>query len=279
MISGMGVAGDFVQDDLKIVASDPEMGKISAIFASFTRPYYYIDSGNAGIYRPLTSASLYINGWLLGNNPWGFHLVNIVLYVAVCGLVFELLKRLMGEGKAFWASLVFVVLPVHTEAVNNIVGRAEILSLGLVILALLMQKEKMWEFGAVMFFLAILSKEVAIVGLPVLIYFLWIGKESNDTKIGMTVFYSLIVICFLVLRMVVLGTGDFSNNASVVENPVKFLGTEERVRNAFALVTFGVGKIVFPLNLSYDYSFNQIPLAKSWLDWRVILGVVMTGLS
>jgi hypothetical protein len=170
-------------------------------------------------------------------------------------------------------------LPVHTEVVNNIVGRAEILSLGLVLYAVLFQMKKSWELSAGVFFLALLSKETAMVGLPILIYLLIVSDERKDIKIGVSSFYALVTVAYLILRMMVLGSGGMENGATMVENPLKFVSTEQRVMNAFALVPFGVGKIVFPINLSYDYSFNQLKLATSWFDWRVLLGMGMMAFS
>lgn len=285
----VSVFGGFVQDDLKVVASDPEMGKMSALVATFTRPYYYMDGGNAGIYRPMTSFSLYLNALVTGKEAWGFHLVNVLLYAAICWLVFAVLMKLdchvfrlwrgRNDGKwgkmAFLGAIFFTVLPIHTEAVNNIVGRAEILSLGFLLLAMLGQFKKKWELSAFMFLLALLSKETAIVGLPILGYLIVMGKEDKNTKIGVCFFYVLIMGCYLFLRLMVLGGGGMANNATIVENPLKFVSTGQRIMNAFALVPLGIGKVIFPWHLSYDYSFNQLKLATGWFDWRVILGILM----
>lgn len=274
VIYGMSVFGGFIQDDLKVIVSDPDMGKVSALAAAFMRPYYFMDSGDAGLYRPVTSVSFYLNALILGKGAWGFHLVNVILYAVVCLLVFSLLKRLVSGKEAFWLAVVFAVLPIHTEAVNNIVGRAEILSMIFLLLAIDFQEKRRWEYGAFLFLLALLSKETAIVGLPVLIYLLVISKEDKDAKKGVTIFYLLVTGLFLLLRLVILGP-SLRTNATIVENPLKFLGTSQRVMNAFALVPFGLGKIIFPWHLSYDYSFNQLKLVTSWLDGPVILGIVM----
>lgn len=275
----VSIFGGFIQDDTKVILGDPDMGKVSALAASFARPYYYMDGGNAGIYRPLTSFSLYLNALVTGSGAWGFHLINVLLFAGVCWLVFELLKKVFSEKMAFWGAVVFAVMPIHTEAVNYIVGRAEILSLAFVILATIMQSKKKWEVSALMLLFGLMSKETAIVGLPVLIYLLITGKEKRDTKTGVISFYVLVTVCYFVLRMMVLGGDGLGNNATVVENPLKFVSMEQRVMNAFALVPFGVDKVVFPWHLSYDYSFNQLKLMTSWFDWRVLLGISLLVLS
>lgn len=275
----VSIFGGFIQDDLKVVVSDPQMGSVKALFASFTRSYYYMDGGNAGLYRPMTSFSLYLNALVTGKEAWGFRLLNILLYGVVCLLIFEVLKKICNEKTAFGIALIFTVLPVHTEVVNNVVGRSEMLSLGFLLIAILMQMKKRWEFSSLIFFLALLSKETAIVGLPILVFLMISEKEKKDTKVGAILFYVLVTISYLILRTMVLGDKGMVNNATIVENPLKFVGTTQRVMNAFALLPFGVGKTIFPLRLSYDYSFNQLEILTSWLDWRVLLGVGMVFLS
>ena len=278
-IYGVSVFGGFVQDDTRVIESDSEMGRVSALGATFARPYYYMDEGSSGAYRPVTSFSFYLNALVIGKGAWGFHLINILLYAGACWLVFEVLKKISVEKTAFWGAVVFTVLPIHTEAVNNIVGRAEILSLGLVLWAMLMQFRKKWELSALMFLLALLSKEVAIVGLPILIYLLFLSKERKDVRIGVISFYVLVMISYLILRMIVLGGGGMENSATIVENPLKFVSASQRIINALALVPFGIGKVIFPLNLSYDYSFNQLKLISGWFDWRVLGGASLMLLS
>lgn len=278
-IYGVSVWGGFIQDDTKVIVGDPEMGKASALVATFTRPYYYMDGGNAGVYRPITSFSLYLNALITGKDAWGFHLVNVILYALLCVLLFEVLKKYCSEKVAFCGALIFAVLPVHTEAVNNIVGRAEILSLGFLLVAILLQYRKRWEVSAGIFLLALLSKETAIVGLPILIYLLFVTKEKKDVKAGVSLFYVLVTTCYFVLRIMVLGGGGMENNATIVENPLKFVSTEVRVENAFALVPLGISKVVFPWHLSYDYSFNQLKLVSDRFDWRFLIGVFLMILS
>ena len=80
---------------------------------------------------------------------------------------------------------------------------------------------------------------------------------------------------FGLMRSMVLGGGGMKNNATMVENPLKFVSNEKRVMNGIALIPFGLGKIIFPKNLSYDYSYNQIKLVENWADWRVVVGMVL----
>ena len=61
-----------------------------------------------------------------------FHFVNAVLHGLVSVLVLLVCERFAPKADALWigvvASLLFAVHPVHTEAVSNLTGRADVLA-------------------------------------------------------------------------------------------------------------------------------------------------------
>jgi len=300
----VSIFGGFVQDDVRVVSGDPEMGKVSALVSTLIRPYYYLDGNESSVYRPVTSFSFYLNALISGKGAWGFRLGNVLIYAWVCWLVYRVMEELetMPAGRQdsrnqgikteesksksvwrdgpFWGAMIFVVLPIHTEVVNNIVGRAEMLSLALLLLAMMKGLERKWEVCVLYLFFAMLSKETAVVGVPILLYLIWMANQvEKKEKVGASVFVMMSLVGFFLLRTVVLGGIGTKNKATMVENPLKFVKTEKRIQNAVGLIPFGVGKIFFPINLSYDYSYNQIQVVNSWFDWRVVLGVGMATIS
>ena len=81
-------------------------------------------------YRPLTVLTYrYLNYWLWERRPFSYHAVNVLLHSAVSLTVYTL-SRLLGMERTacLLGALLFSVHSVHTEAVANTVGRAEILS-------------------------------------------------------------------------------------------------------------------------------------------------------
>ncbi|KAH8372600.1 hypothetical protein KR009_000597 [Drosophila setifemur] len=100
-------------------------------------------------YRPLTVLTFRFNYLLHALEPFGYHIVNLLLHMLVCLLWRRvcrlLLRKCAAWGRrsasalssaqssslntcAFVASLLFATHPVHTEAVTGVVGRAELLS-------------------------------------------------------------------------------------------------------------------------------------------------------
>lgn len=79
-------------------------------------------------YRPLTVLTYRWNYVLAELDPWGFHLVNILLHIITVLLFHHLSTRFIEPPGSLAASLLFAVHPIHVEAVTGIVGRAELLS-------------------------------------------------------------------------------------------------------------------------------------------------------
>ncbi|GIY09497.1 protein O-mannosyl-transferase TMTC3 [Caerostris extrusa] len=79
-------------------------------------------------YRPVCVFTYRLNYLLHGLQPFGYHLVNVVLHALVCLLYKRTCSLFVTEGTALIASVLFAVHPLHTEAVTGVVGRAEILS-------------------------------------------------------------------------------------------------------------------------------------------------------
>lgn len=88
-------------------------------------------------YRPLTVLTFRFNYWLHELQPYGYHVINVLLHIAVC-LLWKRASRLLvwqctqrdslAQKCSFISSLLFAVHPIHTEAVTGVVGRAELLS-------------------------------------------------------------------------------------------------------------------------------------------------------
>ncbi len=274
LLYGLSAFGGFVQDDRITILNNYQEVGVSSFFTVWTRPYFQGNS-EAGAYRPLTSLSFDLNKIILGKAAWGYHLVNVVLYGSLCVMVFEMLLMYgWSEKLAFWTSLIFLVHPIHTEAVANISGRSEVLSFLLAIMALTYLKRNKTGWALLCWFGAMVSKESGIMWLIPLFYVLWLSKRKQEEKVVMAVYGFLVMGIYALLRWSVLGGFFGSNIATMIENPLKFVSNGERMINAVALVGFGIGKLFFPLKLSYDYSFNQIKMVDSLIDARFFLVVL-----
>src|SRR5262245_30046158 len=140
----------FVGDSKVLVLEDPRLRAATSenVTSIFQRSYWwpYTDSN---LYRPLTTLSYLFNYSILGNQdrPLGYHVINLLLHTLNVLLLFGISRRLLGrvlldrrslgEGGLdpaatvwipFFIAALWAVHPLATEAVTNIVGRADLMA-------------------------------------------------------------------------------------------------------------------------------------------------------
>ncbi|HRX85974.1 MAG TPA: hypothetical protein P5572_13225, partial [Phycisphaerae bacterium] len=135
------LANGFALDDVPIVQTNPNVTAAGPAGRAWTTPYW--PQSNRGdrddlLYRPLTIQTYRWQYALGGATAWPFHLVNLLLHAAISVGVWWLARRLgAGVAGALVAGLIFAVHPIHTDAVSNIVGRAELLAAAGTLLAVI----------------------------------------------------------------------------------------------------------------------------------------------
>lgn len=271
---GQTLFGDFVFDDRGIVEHAAVLSDASNLDTVFLMPYW---SEAAGLYRPVTLVSYALNFFFFGGSPFWFHLINLILYAASGFFLFALVKRLSGsELLAILTGTLFLVLPIHTEVVANIIGRAEIFALlfSLLFLLEILRDSPRAGLAALYAFLAIGSKEIAIAVLPLAFLAAYLKEGAALFKMEKLIYYRRVLIAsgagiaaYFLLRFFVLGGAhSFSVETSFVENPLVFADTIPRVATAFKVFGMYIAKSFLPVNLCSDYSYNQIPVLRNFFD-------------
>jgi hypothetical protein len=115
----------FAYDDNGIVTQNPTVTS-GDWRSALQSPWWPNAEGGAGLYRPVTSASFAAEWELFGGAPLGFHVGNVAVHALASLLVLALLSGLGAGAGATVGAALFAIHPVHTEAVANVVGRAEI---------------------------------------------------------------------------------------------------------------------------------------------------------
>jgi hypothetical protein len=77
--------------------------------------------------RPLTQLTFWLNYQAGATDPAGYHLVNLLLHVAVVCVLFQILLEYLPRETAFAASALFAIHPLQSEAVNYIFARSSLL--------------------------------------------------------------------------------------------------------------------------------------------------------
>ena len=191
----------FVWDDEEMVVKNFPIFQTTNIPQFFKQATFF--SGGSGLsgwfYRPLVMISFLLTGVIFGQSPFGFHLVQLVLHLAGASILFLVLRELFqlkvkkeATPLALLLSLIFVVHPAHVEAVSYISSIAEPLYTLLFLVAFLViiksrsKKLTSKQFYIVIasFLLSLLTKEGAVIFLPIVaVYLFFFDKKALLKKI------------------------------------------------------------------------------------------------
>lgn len=242
---------------------------------------------NDGLYRPLSQITFAIEQDLFGG---AHHGVNILLYALTGWFLFLFLKLLFKDSPLLLpltVSLLFIAHPIHTEAVANLKGRDEMLTfLNMVLAGIFFLKYvqanhvKNLLLGLFFFVLAFLSKESAVtfvVALPLLLYFSGQGDKTQLGTIAGGLAACSAVLLFIryrVIKSMELPVDEgilsyFQNSVLATDSWVDRIATGAYLQWMYFI------KLIFPHPLSFDYSFNQIPVVGlgSWQTWLALIAI------
>ncbi len=157
---------------------------------------YAHDSEGSFDYRPFTTTTFAIEYAIFGQNPFISHLINIIIYFISVWLLFCILLRLFEEQEygfslSFLCALLFLIHPIHSEVVNNLKCRDELLAFSLALLALwfsLKAYEKLTFKNilliSLLLLLALFSKRTAILFLAIIPMCIFFFRKINLMRVS-----------------------------------------------------------------------------------------------
>ena len=224
----------------------------------------------------------------------GFHWLNILAHgINAILAYFLMLKLLRGRWAAFFAATLFAVHPIATECVTNIVGRAdEFMAMGFLGSLLLYirsteasgMRRLPWLLGMMLVFAAgFFSKEseLAFMAVPALYdgVYRWGSEEYRGQRVRNIVFDFLgyLVLTLPLIVMLFIRRIIYSQTPRppllFLDNPIVRLDWNDaytftmNVENwvlarltACKVAGIAFWKLIWPAQLSSDYSYNQIAL-------------------
>jgi len=272
-------------DDVALVENNPLVQQLTPLHRYLSSSWW---SGQQGygdaLYRPLTLFSFGLQHAVHGTAPFGYHLVNLLLYSLCLLPVYGLLARLFGcRRAALWGSLVFALHAVHCETVAGVVGRAELLAFLFGATALLLHARayelpRVGRWGGLILALVCLfcagaSKESGLAWLAALV--LWdLAAPDRDGAIGQRLltgirawgWYLIPTAGYLLLRAWALSASAGPSTVYYPVNPLAWSDTTVRVLTGIKLLLCQQLLILFPFRLVSDYSFDSIGLVHSVAD-------------
>ncbi len=242
---------------------------IGEIWTSRYREGFSAEKGS--LYRPLSLTLFALQTELKPKDAGFAHVISVLLYGLCCSLLF-LWLRLMFRDKDPWLalfiSMIFAAHPIHTEVVANIKGVDEILSLlfGLASMIFVLKstdsQNRIWLVaGLISFFLALTSKEGALLLIPIIPIMLITFRKVNFKSVSVqTVGFVLPLAAYLILRFRAIGGMFGSEEIPMLDNVLVAASGMERITSALSIAFLYVMKLLYPATLSHDYSLSQIEI-------------------
>ncbi len=293
---------DFCYDSVAIVQENPIVNESGQWVELWAKDHWYRSENDVAkrdlLYRPVALLTYKLTRNIFGPEAWPQHLMNIVLHAVVCSLVVLFARRIdLTAIAALLSGLLFAVLPIHTEVVNDIVGRADLLATLGILLTLLVHRRYVIErdvkkrlrwmaAGVLSAFMAMGAKESGIsVILLVVLFDLYLSRQASQIPLIFVKHLSLAIkrcvyllgptaiyfsLRFLAFDGKLFQTPTVSKTVNVLVDASHwhhFLGTCQ-------LVGMYVYKTFWPSVLCVDYSVNTIHLANSPIEPTVLLGIV-----
>jgi hypothetical protein len=246
---------------------------------------YWSSITSSTVYRPLVTLSWMLNyvGFGNGDRALGYHVLNLVLHMINVVLAWLVILAITGDAlPAFWAAAIFAVHPVNSEAVTNIAGRADLMAATGVLAGLLLHVNfHRWtgwrRYAALAGLVAVsafgfLSKENAIVlPLAMLLYdILPFGKGRRSIFPYIAVVTPIVAIVAWRHWML----PGLVDSVVVVDNPLAATSFWRARLTAVEVLWRYLGLLAWPQKLSWDYSYNQIPLAAAGGGILALTGLV-----
>ncbi|MDD5758575.1 MAG: tetratricopeptide repeat protein [Desulfobulbaceae bacterium] len=255
--------GAFILDDVPIVVKNPLVYSLD-LRAIFTSDYWGVGA-DRGLYRPLTILTLALNRWLLGPDPWAYHLFNVLLHALVSLLFFQLLRCWkISVWHSFAAAALFAVHPIHTEVLNEVIGRSELLAALFFLLALRLahaERPYRWWLAGFVYLLALLSKEHAVTFLAVLLVVDLFQQRGCKRRLPLYGGLLLLTALWLLFHAYGVDRGTMGRPPFYsIYSPLAFMPTDWRILTACKIQLLYLAKLCWPIGLQGVYSGPEIDL-------------------
>lgn len=289
--------GEWVWDDASSVLLHEHVQDPTKVFQLFREDQHAFGRGAGNFYRPLLSVSFMLDAMLshvpsdasgaaaAGLSPFVFHLTSLCWHLAAAVLLLFVLARLGAPPVVRLATAaIFVVHPLHTEAVSYISGRADMMSATFLFAALLCAlapaagSRKIFTVAlAVLFFVCgLLSKESSLI-FPLLlgVALLFLPREEFSPErsrflrlVKSPAFLASLVVLgiYIALRATVL---QFATAANGTSSPLGARLIE--VGQAFA---FYLRVLFWPTGLHMEQSLVGVPVWTTALGWGALFCMI-----
>ncbi|MBN2746600.1 MAG: glycosyltransferase family 39 protein [Bacteroidales bacterium] len=240
-----------------------------------------------GRYRPLSQAVFNLYYSLFGLQPFGLHLISVLLFGLSALLLFKNLRDLFQSNNValsipFITSVLYIAHPIHTEVVANIKSLDLIFAMLFSMLSLhsalsYIRNQKIIHLIslAVFFFLGALSKETSltfIAVIPLTLYFFDKPKTKDVAFVALALVVS--TVAYFYVRWTVIGQTLDIEVTELLNNPFLEATTSEKYATIFYTWLIYLKLLIVPFPLTHDYYPYAIGL-KTFSNPLVLLSLAI----
>lgn len=272
LVFGPALSGEFLHwDDSTHILMNQAMHS-GDIWQFWIKPYF-------NLYIPMIY-SVWTAVYAVSSSPLAFHVLNLFIHAANCGLVFALALRFIPSATwlgALLGALVFCVHPLQAESVAWISGARDALSVTFALAALALvtdplhgRDRRILAWASVLFLLGLFCKPT-VAALPVAFACLpWVWRFVDRRRVLVMLAWAIPSAILLAVNMKV-QSGDTAALLKSVDwwwRPVIALDA----------IGFYLGKFIWPWRVASDY--GRIPrdvVQFGWYIWPVagVLGLAL----
>ncbi len=204
------LSNGFVWDDEEQIVNNQTVQSLKNLPSLFTGSTF--NTGGTGAlsgvyYRPLMMVVFSLIHLFFGLRPFYFHLIQLIVHLVNGGLIFLLFINFFPLALTAFLSLTFIIHPINSEAVSYISATQEVIYVFfglLMVLAILKINNINYSaiVAAMLLFFSVLSKEVGVI---FFLIGLIIARQKKQPVFLYLSFFSVVVIVYLFLRLIVAG--------------------------------------------------------------------------
>lgn len=271
-VYALALRNSWALDDYGLIVRNPAAHSVGAALRALFSPYWPPEGDySAGMWRPLATLSYAVDWVVSGGRPFGFHFTNLLMHGLASALVVATALRWLSPLGALVTGVMFALHPVHVEAVANVIGRTEMLAaVGMLAAVLAARRYRAADPGSGTHWLALTvlasalalaSKEHAVATVVVLGLDHWLDSAAGRRPAAnLYLGVAALTVAWLFLWRSI--AGPLAAGSAVV--PLQNLSTGHRLAAVIPAQLDVVRLLVWPFDLSADYSPQVIPIRAGW---------------
>lgn len=271
---------DFVYDDEILVVNNVYIRGLQHIKEVFTTDLHVFDDPGlqkGNFYRPIVALFFMLDYFLWKLEPLGYHITNTLLHIFNAILIYLIVQMLLRDSRvALICAILFVIHPIHVEAVAYIAGRADLIAVFFLLLSFYFYVKKDKDVGrskshyraSIIFFtLALLSKELSL--MLIFLFILYDYCFNNGRRLSAVIqkkihtylpFIAVIAVYFWIRTSVL----DLGHAAAQEPLYIRLLTTATIIIGYFRLM-------IFPTNLHME---RMAPIKVTIFDPQVLFSII-----